>query len=464
MTQPLWTWEALCEALALPVNMGAVVSGVQIDSRLVRGGDLFIALKGDPGPRFTATDRSDRDGYDYVAAAMAAGAVGAIVAKPHAALAANQQLLVADTLDALWQLGEARRRLLQGPVIAVTGSSGKTTCKTFLQAALQAFASEGSLNNHLGVPLSLARTPLSASASVYELGMNHPGEIAPLSQLVRPQVAVVLNVHDAHAEAFADRDGIRREKLSICEGLEGDKALVVDERVSLAGISSDVSVYTFGVAPNATVQMLELRGDQAVYRIGSERIGARVPGGGEHRALTLAAVLAVLTALGEAPGAAAALSDELVPRGRGTRTLIGGIEVIDDSYNANPASVAAALAALETESGAGKRYALLGEMLELGPQSTAAHAALAPLCKGLDGVLLVGDGMRALEAELDSSQCLGWWPQVANSHGQELLNFLSGLLDNGDKLLIKGSNRVFWKHGFVAHLCAYLAGENAPEI
>lgn len=388
------------------------------------------------------------------------GQWGAVVTKPHPALAANQQLLVSDTLDALWQLGEARRRVLQGPVVAVTGSSGKTTCKTFLQAALPAFASEGSLNNHLGVPLSLARTPSSASSCVYELGMNHPGEIAPLSRLVRPQIAVVLNVHDAHAEAFADRDGIRREKLSICEGLEGDKALVVDERVALTGIGSDISVYTFGVAPSASVQMLELRGDRAVYRVGTEQIAAQVPGGGEHRAMTLAAVLAVLKALGKAPSAAAALPDALVPRGRGTRSLSAGIEVIDDSYNANPASMAAALAALEVESGAGKRYALLGEMLELGAQSAAAHSSLAPLCARLDGVLLVGEGMRALQAQLDSSQCLGWWPQVANGAGQELLNFLSDLLDEGDKLLIKGSNRVFWKHGFTAHLCSYLAAED----
>ena len=213
MKQDLWSYEALHSALggqALPATR-APVSGVAIDSRQVVPGDLFVALKGDPGPRFTVTERSDRDGDDFVEAAVAAGAQAVLSHRSRGSLQADQFILE-DTLDGLWRLGAARRAALTGWVIAVTGSSGKTTCKTFLAAALDAFATAGSLNNHLGVPLSLARTPAGPRPGVYELGMNHPGEIAPLSRLVQPHSAGVLNVRDAHAEAFADRFGIRQEQ------------------------------------------------------------------------------------------------------------------------------------------------------------------------------------------------------------------------------------------------------------
>ena len=208
MSEPLWRWPALCEALGVPSVEGPDVGGISIDSRTTQPGDLFIALTGDPGPRFNASQRSDRDGHDFIKAALAAGAVGVLAhdGGEHGCPA----LQVEDTLDGLWDLGRAARARLTCPVVAITGSSGKTTSKTFLAAALDAFATAGSLNNHLGVPLSLARTPVDAGSAVFEIGTNHPGEIGPLSELVSPTVSVLLNVHRAHTENFPSRDALLR--------------------------------------------------------------------------------------------------------------------------------------------------------------------------------------------------------------------------------------------------------------
>lgn len=451
MKQELWSFRALCDALGVHADKDAVaagqnsVSGIEIDSRKVTPGDLFIALKGDPGPRFTVTERSDRDGDDFVEAAVAAGASAVLTHRRRPQLAADQ-LLVADTLEGLWQLGAARRKTLQGPIVAVTGSSGKTTCKTLLAAALNAFATPGSLNNHLGVPLSLARTPARTATAVYELGMNHPGEIAPLAQLVQPQLAVVLNVHSAHAEAFPNRDGIRKEKLSICEGLTGPKLLVVEDQVDLQGVADDVQVVRFGETDAALVQLCSYRGDRAEYLVAGRPVSAAVPGGGRHRALTMAAVLAVLHALERDLTPALTLPASLVPKGRGTRSLHGGVEILDDSYNANPESMTAALRALAEETGDGRRFALLGEMLELGKESDAAHRALSDACEALDGVWLVGEAMRPLADALGSERCLGWWPDMQDRHFAECEKSVKTALESGDKLLIKGSNRIFWQH------------------
>lgn len=453
MQQELWSFEALEAALAASVvpHARASITGVAIDSRQVAPGDLFIALKGDPGPRFTVTSRSDRDGDDFVEAAVAAGAVAVLTHRSRPGLSADQWLME-DTLDGLWQLGAARRSELAGSVIAITGSSGKTTCKTFLAAALNGFATAGSLNNHLGVPLSLARTPLAQQPAVYELGMNHPGEIAPLSRLVQPQLAVVLNVHRAHAEAFSDPDGIRKEKLSICAGLVGPRILVVEDQVDLAGVEPTVQIVTFGESSQAQVQLLGYQGDVADFAVGAARLQARIPGGGKHRALTLAAVLAVLHALDLDLTPALSLPATLVPKGRGTRSLHGGIELLDDSYNANPASMAAALQALIEEPQEGGRFALLGEMLELGEQSEAAHLGLLDACQALDGVALVGQAMEPLARALGPQRLLGWWPELSEDAWIELVHVLENTLKLNDKVLIKGSNRVFWQRDIPARL------------
>jgi UDP-N-acetylmuramoyl-tripeptide--D-alanyl-D-alanine ligase len=336
MSETLWTWRELCEALALPVVDGPDISGISIDSRTAKPGDLFIALTGDPGARFNPSQRSDRDGHDFVDSALERGAAGVLVHDQKSR--SCPQLMVADTLDALWDLGRAGRKRLNCAVVAVTGSSGKTTCKSLLTAALDAFATPGSLNNHLGVPLSLARTPKHATTAVFEIGTNHPGEIAPLSKLVQPNVAVVLNVHPAHAENFCDMAELRTEKLSISEGLKEDGLLVVHDEIDDGELPADLARLRFGSTDAADVTLLDVTGDRANFRINSSGrsgdVTAHVPGGGRHRASSLAAVFAVMLALDRDIGDACNLSDDLIPGGRGTHLEAGGITVIDDSYNA----------------------------------------------------------------------------------------------------------------------------------
>jgi UDP-N-acetylmuramoyl-tripeptide--D-alanyl-D-alanine ligase len=457
----LWHWSELCAALNLPVVDGPDVTGIAIDSRRVVPGDLFVALPGDPGPRFNTSSRSDRDGHDYVSDAFARGAAGVLVHRVNASTepaSAGPELKVVDTLDALWALARASRARLTCPVVAITGSSGKTTCKTLLAAALEAYATEGSENNHIGVPLSLARAPRDSHSVVLELGMNHPGEIAPLARLARPDVAVVLNVQAAHVENFSDPDGIRGEKLSIAAGLLTGGVLVVHDAVDTTGLRTDIEIKRFGREPQSEGVLLEVEGHSARYRIGKETIDARVPGGGDHRALTLAAVLTVLDTLGLDLRRASALPEELVPAGRGRYHRFGDRTIIDDSYNANPSSMASALVALD-RTPAQRRIAILGEMLELGPQAPDFHRQLAPLCEQLDYVICVGPGTMPL-FEVLSEQ--GIAARCFERADDTLLEFILALSAPGDLLLVKGSNRVFWQHDFVRRLSARLGGGDRP--
>jgi UDP-N-acetylmuramoyl-tripeptide--D-alanyl-D-alanine ligase len=445
---PLWNWVDLCRALDIEACDGPDIHGVCIDSRRIQPGDLFIALTGDPGPRFNPSQRSERDGHDFIAAAMQAGAAGVLA--HDGARRDIPQLQVADTLDALWRLGAAARARLHCPVVAVTGSSGKTTTKNLLAAALGAFCTEGSLNNHLGVPLSLMSTPEDASAAVYELGTNHPGEIGPLAELVGPNVAIVLNVHPAHAERFTNLSQLRSEKLSIYKGLKGKGHLIVEDLIALDELPTkrleERQYATFGRSDAAQVRFLRLANGSADYVLHGETVRAHVPGGGEHRAVSLAAVLATLEVLGSPLGPALSLPDELIPRGRGTETRVGDITVIDDSYNANPESMKAALLALAQR--APPTLAVLGEMLELGADGPDYHRALVEQCAGIGGVICVGAGMQALYNELPETQRLGWFPAA----GEELLDALAGAVTPGVSVLVKGSNRVFWAQNFVVRL------------
>ena len=452
MNKPLWRWAELREALGLARADGPEITGVTIDSRATSPGDLFVALPGDPGPRFNASSRSERDGHDFVAHAASNGASGALV---HRSVKTGLPLLhTADTLDGLWALGRARRAVLSSDIVAVTGSSGKTTAKTFLGTALGAFATGGSLNNHLGVPLSLARTPAHAATAVYEIGTNHPGEIAPLSELVRPTVAVVLNVHPAHAEFFADANELRKEKLSIHKGLERQGQLVVGESVALDGLPSELQTITFGAGRDCRVRLLGEGGGRAEFRLDGRALSARVPGGGLHRARLIGAVLGVLCALERDLEAALDLPESLIPPGRGNVTVAGGVTLVDDSYNANPESMKAALEQLGGESG--RRVAILGEMLELGDAGPSYHAGLATWCERLDRVVAVGDGIKPLFERLQARQQWMWCASADDA----LLASLVDELQPGDRVLVKGSNRVFWVHGFVRRLCQALEARN----
>ncbi len=454
MNEPLWRWPELCGAIGLAPADGPDIDGVTIDSRATNPGDLFVALPGDPGPRFNASSRSERDGHDFVPHAASNGATAALV---HRSVESDLPLLQArDTLDGLWDIGRARRAALSGDIVAVTGSSGKTTAKAFLAAALDAFTTSGSLNNHLGVPLSLARTPVDTATAVYEIGTNHPGEIAPLSELVRPTVAVVLNVHPAHAEFFADANELRKEKLSIHNGLDKQGHLVVYDSVALSGLPSDLQTITFGAGRDCRVRLLGEGGGRAEFRLDGRALSARVPGGGLHRARLIGAVLGVLSALERDLEPALDLPESLIPAGRGNVTVAGGVTLVDDSYNANPESMKAALEQLGGDSG--RKVAILGEMLELGEEGPSYHAGLATRCERLDRVVAVGDGTKPLFERLQAGQQWLWCSKADDA----LLEALVGELRAGDRVLVKGSNRVFWVNGFVTRLCDALEERNRP--
>ena len=441
----LWNTRELVAALGSPAADGLGVDGVDgigIDSRTLRPGDLFIALSGDPGPRFQATSRSQRDGHDYIDDAAAKGAALALV---------HRQgdyplpvLRVADTLDGLWALGRAGRARSRGPMVAVTGSSGKTTFKSFAATALGAFATSGSLNNHLGVPLSLARAPRAAEGGVYEIGTNHPGEIEPLAKLVRPHVAVVLNVHPAHIGNFGSLDAIRREKTSIAKALDDDGALVHP-----LGLKTDHHgrAITFGSSDGADVCLRSSARGMAHLRTPAGNATVAVPGGGPHRALSVAALAAVLIALDLPLARLRRLAALQVPRGRGNRLDVGDVTLVDESYNANPSSMAATLEAFRAEADR-RRIAIVGDMLELGADATQYHQDLAPHCAGLDGVFCVGEEMKALYERLPPAQRLGW----AERADETFVGECAAALQAGDIVLVKGSNGIFWARGFVAEL------------
>ena len=429
---------------------------VTIDSRLVESGDLFVALAGDPGERFTPSIRSTADGHDYVTDAASKGASAALVSRPQSA--AIPQFQVQDTYEGLWMLGAAARRRINGPVIAVTGSSGKTTAKTFLSAALGAYAPPGSLNNHIGVPLSLANASRQAPAWVFEIGTSHRGEIAPLTKMVQPDLAILLNVHNAHIENFPSRTALIEEKTAIFSTLGSEEMRVVHDELNLPG-------YSFGERVDSHARILGLEGDTLRLQLFSEIISARVPGGGAHRALTLAACLLAAKLLDADVTAAAELPHDLVPTGRGNIRNKAGVEIVDDSYNANPASMQAALTAFAADACRGRRYAVLGDMRELGADSDDAHLQLLKVIinePAVHGIIVVGAAMgeacRQLGLDAKSSLAQDCWLAHYESVSPHLLSYLVGVLSEGDRVLVKGSNRIFWHVDFVEQLIEHMPG------
>ena len=343
LSEVVWHWRDACVAVGVPPVDGPDISGVSIDTRTLREGDLFVALLGDPGPRFNTDSRTDRDGHMFIDDAQRRGAVGALTHRPSGTRL--PELRVADTLDGLWALGRAARARFAGPVFAVTGSSGKTTVRSFLNAALGCPQATGSLNNFWGVPLSLARTPRNAPAAVLEIGTNHPGEIEPLAKLVSPTVALVLNVRPAHLQYFGSIEALRAEKTSIFNGLADRGIAVHPDDLPLPRLRPGIRTRSFGPADGSDVSLRDYDAENrvATFRIDGRLVTARVPGGGLHRATSLAAVLACLSAAEQSLEIALDLPDSIVPEGRGSRVSVGGVEIIDDSYNANPTSMAAAL-------------------------------------------------------------------------------------------------------------------------
>ena len=447
----LWTVEGMAAAIgaeregALPQS----VPGISIDSRTLAAGEAFFAIQGD-----------HRDGHDFVAAALASKAGLAVAAADRRSeLPQDVPLLVVpDVLAALRALAAAARARLQGKVIGVTGSVGKTGTKEALRLALsqdgETHASAASYNNHWGVPLSLARCPASARYAVLEMGMNHAGEIVPLSRLARPHVAIITTVAPVHLEFFGSLAKIADAKAEIFLGLEAGGAAVINRdnsqfvhlkrRAKQAGVArivsfgereqADARLIKCALHPGCSAVQADILGTELTYKIGAP---------GRHLVHNSLAVLAAAVLVGaDLALAALALADFKPASGRGAAFEIdlpgGPATVIDESYNANPASMAAALALLgQRPVGArGRRIAVLGDMLELGPRGRALHRGLlAPVdANAIDLVFCCGPLMRALWRALPASRRGGYAEDSAALEPQVL-----SAVGAGDVVMVKGS-------------------------
>jgi len=437
----LWTSDELAAA-TLGLATGAfLVDGMSIDTRSLKKGDLFVALKGE-----------NRDGHEFVRRAFDAGAGAALVSRHLPDLSPNASLLVvANTLRALEDIGRASRQRSNAKIVAVTGSAGKTTTKEILRLALSAsgttHCSAASFNNHWGVPLSLAAMQRSAHFGVFEIGMNHFGEIRSLVGLVRPHVALITTIAPAHLEFFGTCDAIADAKSEIFENLvpggvalvpsDSDQAERLIARAHQAGVSQ---ILTFGRREESDARLLSVDAAGEGVHIKADIMGkpieTRVGAAGAHIALNATAALAAVAVLGgDIFNAAAALKDFVALKGRGERFDAAGVQVIDESYNANPASMAAAIAMLGN-AGA-RRIAVLGDMLEMGPEGARLHAELSvPLAAAkVDLVFVSGTLMKSLWDKLPSGR-RGFH---ANTSAELLPQVLSALR-KGDTVLVKGSN------------------------
>jgi UDP-N-acetylmuramoyl-tripeptide--D-alanyl-D-alanine ligase len=432
----LWTQTEAEAATLGKASKPFAVTGLSIDTRTLKEGDLFVALKG------------ARDGHDFVAAAFAAKAGAALVA--HAPdKDAGPFLIVADTQRGLEDLARAARARSNAKVIAVTGSAGKTTTKEILALACNALgrthASVASYNNHWGVPLSLASLPRDSEYGIFEVGMNHFGELRNLVSFVRPHVALITTIAPAHLEFFGNCESIADAKSEIFEGLlPGGAGLIPSDspyadRLKARAKQAQVSrIVTFGNAGDA--RLISFTPDGEGMRIKADILGVvvdcHVGAPGEHIAQNVVGALAAIALLdGNVLNAAAALKNFTALKGRGARFESNGIAVIDESYNANPASMAAALALLGNAKD--RKIAVLGDMLEMGEGGVAHHAGLAaPIeANNVDLVFASGAQMKALWDALPAARRGGYAENSA-----ALLPQVKAALKMGDTVLVKGSN------------------------
>lgn len=445
----LWTIDAVVAATGGDVigNVAAPLNGVSIDSRTLENGDIFFAIKGD---RF--------DGHDFVVAALEAGAGLAVVARDKADPSAGPLLLVDDPLTALEALGIAARARFTGKVIAITGSVGKTGTKEALRVALSAcgevHASAASYNNHWGVPLSLARCPVSADFGVFEVGMNHGGEITPLSRMIRPDIAIITTVAPVHLGYFNSIDEIADAKAEIFAGLEpGGTAILnrdnafFDKLKSVALTDGAGSIVSFGEHQEADARLgkVALHGSCSCVsaKIGEHDVTYKLGVPGRHIVLNSLAVLAAIHAANADLALAALKLAELTPpKGRGAREALvisgGYFTLVDESYNANPASMAAAIETVgQMKPGPhGRRIAVLGDMLELGDDAPQFHADLARAIDdaGIDLVYACGPNMAHLWNAMPNAR-----KGVYADDSSGLQALLPDILQSGDVIMIKGS-------------------------
>lgn len=448
---PIWTRDEVLAATNGQAEDSAgdwTATGVSIDSRTCRPGDLFVAVTGE-----------NFDGHDFLADAFAAGAVAAITSRDADAGSKDAAILrVDDGLHALTGLGRAARDRTDASVVAITGSVGKTGTKEAMTLALGSLgpthATTGNLNNHIGVPLTLARMPRDVSFAVIELGMNHAGEISDLSKLARPNVGVITTIAAVHLEFFDHVAGIADAKAEIFDGMcQGGVAILNRDNVYFAILAARAwargleTIIGFGAHPEADVHLtackLSESGSDVTARLGARTIRYRLNVPGRHWVQNSLAVLGAVSALGgDLDRATAALADLTPPKGRGAQLSVrlpdGLLTVIDDSYNASPASMRAAFAVLgntRPQSG-GRRIAVLGDMLELGPKSPQLHTALAEDLEAnqIDQVFCAGPDMAALDKALPSAMRGG-----KAEDSEALAPQVCSAVSAGDVVLVKGS-------------------------
>jgi UDP-N-acetylmuramoyl-tripeptide--D-alanyl-D-alanine ligase len=463
MADPLWTSEEIARATGGTASGGFGATGVSIDTRSIEPGDLFVALAG------------VRDGHEFVAQALAKGAAGALVSQE----VDGPWVKVADTFKALEQLGvAARERAPTARRGAVTGSVGKTSVTQAIMAGLmlagRAHSSVKSYNNHIGVPLTLARMPRDTERAVFEIGMNHADEIRPLTRFVRPHAAVVTTVGPVHTENFPDGEaGVARAKAEVFEGLEPGGVAVLNadnawfDLLKAEALKAGATVRTFGGGEGCDARLVDFKaaGGQAVIRaqLHGKALDFPILQTGFHWGLNSMAVLLMLEALDVSlDDGLAALGGFEPLAGRGAESTVaakgGSFTLIDESYNANPISMASAIKTLGARAASGRRIVALTDMLELGPEAQAFHAGLAgPLeAASIDLVFCAGPLMKSLWDALPPTRRGGYAETAAALAPQ-----LAQAVEAGDVVMVKGSNGS--KAGQVAQALLALGAPTAGE-
>ncbi len=445
----IWTATEASKALGIQNLSDWRATGVSIDSRTLEKGDLFIALIGDAG-----------DGHEYVAQAFENGAVAAIVSHPIDGVDDNKLLMVKDTLHALQSLARAARKRTSAKIFAITGSVGKTGTKELLQAALspygQTHSSVKSYNNHWGVPLSLARMHAGTDFGIFEIGMNHKGEITPLSKMVQPDISIITTIAAVHIENFEDGiEGIAHAKSEIFDGMQSGSIAILNndhDYFDILKANADkcgLKICSYGDNKNADTQMLKIleaaNGSRVDANIIGEDVKYSLQIAGKHIALNCLSVLSALKISGlQLKKAINALSKQEPVSGRGKREFLdiglpeNPVTLIDESYNASPTAMKAAfkvLALIDPGRG-GRRIAVLGDMLELGKDSDNMHVDLAlPLkAANVDLVYTCGKKMRKLYDTLPANQ-----RGAHKDNSQELAKIVPDVLIPGDVVMVKGS-------------------------
>ena len=444
MADPLWTSEPIARATGGTASGGFSATGVSIDTRTLEPGDLFVALAG------------VRDGHEFVAQAMAAGAAGALVSQD---VDAPFVKVAGDTLAALEKLGvAARERAARAKRGAVTGSVGKTSVTQAVMAGLslagRAHSSVKSYNNHIGVPLTLARMPADTERAVFEIGMNHADEIRPLTRFVRPHAALVTTVGPVHTENFPDGEaGVARAKAEIFEGLEPGGVAVLNadnpwfDLLKAEALKAGAIVRTFGAGEGCDARLIDFQVPDASHAVVQARLDGKamdfpILQTGHHWGLNSMAVLLMLQALDvDLDKSLAALGSFEPLAGRGAERTIavagGAFTLIDESYNANPVSMASAIKTLGARATPGRRIVALTDMLELGPQAADFHAGLAQALDAarIDLVFCAGPLMKSLWDALPSTRRGGYAETAAHLAPQ-----LAEAIQAGDVVMVKGSN------------------------